>query len=247
MKNTLKFKVLVITILIGSTMALEAQKTFETDTIKSSSGNLEITFVGHASLVFKFQDKYFYIDPVMQMADYSAFPKADAILVTHDHGDHLDPVAIEKLTKPETQIFLSQLCFDNLKKGQICTNGSFFFACGVPVETTAAYNIYGLRGNGMPFHAKNEGNGYVLTFGSLKVYVAGDTELIPEMKKLKDIDIAFLPIGLPYTMQPSMAVEIAKMLKVKILYPYHFNNSNPNEVFKSLTGSPIDVRIRSMK
>ena len=133
---------------------------------------------------------------------------------THDHGDHFDPVAIEKITKPETEIFLTQLCFDRLKKGKVCPNEKYFIAAGIPVETVAAYNIYGLRGNGIPFHPKGEGNGYVLTFGQLKVYVAGDTELTPEMAKLKNIDIAFLPIGLPYTMEPAMAVEAAKELNL---------------------------------
>jgi L-ascorbate metabolism protein UlaG (beta-lactamase superfamily) len=247
MKNSIKVEILAAILFWGSTIGVNGQKAFETDTISTPAGNIEITFIGHASLQFKYQDRYYYIDPVMQLADYSLLPKADVILVTHDHGDHLDPVAIEKLSKPETEIFLPQLCFDKLKKGKVCDNGKFFIANGVPVETVAAYNIYNLRGNGKPYHARNEGNGYVLTFGPLRIYVAGDTEITPEMTKLKQIDIAFLPIGLPYTMEPQRAVEAAKILQLKILYPYHFNNSNPDELFRTLLGSPIDVRIRSMK
>jgi L-ascorbate metabolism protein UlaG (beta-lactamase superfamily) len=234
-------------LLFGVTAGATAQKTFEADTVKTSSGNLVITFIGHGSLLFTFLDKNIYVDPVMQMADYSLMPKADAILVTHDHGDHLDPVAIEKLTKPETQLFLSKLCYDKLKKGRVCENESCFMACGIPVQTVPAYNIVALRGNGKPYHPKGEGNGYVFTFGQTKVYVAGDTELTPEMAKLKDIEIAFLPIGLPYTMEPRMAADAAKAMKLKILYPYHFNNSNPDDVARALIGTPVEVRVRSLK
>lgn len=244
----MKVKVLFIIIMVGSSIASMGQKTLETDTIKMSTGNLLITSIGHSSLLFTYQDKYYYIDPVNQVANYSLLPKADAILVTHDHGDHLDPIAIEKITKQETQIFLTRLCYAKLKKGKVCTNESYFVAGGVPVETIAAYNIVGLRGNGVPYHPKGEGNGYVLTFGETKVYVAGDTELTPEMADLKNnIDIAFLPIGLPYTMEPRMAVDAAKLLNLKILYPYHFNNSNPDYVVQSLLGSSIEVRVRSLK
>jgi L-ascorbate metabolism protein UlaG (beta-lactamase superfamily) len=243
----MKIRALVIMIMVGSTFTVMGQAGFERDTIKTSAGNLIITFVGHASLVFTFQDRNIYIDPVMQMADFSLFPKADAILVTHDHGDHFDPVAIEKLTKPETEIYLTQLCYDKLKKGKVCHDGSFFIAAGIPGETIAAYNITRLRGNGLPFHPKGEGNGYVLTFGQIKVYIAGDTELTPEMRKLKDIDIAFLPIGLPYTMEPGMAIDAAKLLKVKILYPYHFNNSDPETLVRSLISTSTVVRVRSLK
>lgn len=235
---------LVVWFTISSVMG---QKGFVSDTVKTSAGNLVITCIGHASLLFNFQDRNIYIDPVMQVADYSQLPKADAILVTHEHGDHLDPVAIEKISKPETTIFETQACFDKLKKGQVFGNESFFVAAGVPVEAVAAYNIYGLRGNGIAYHPKGDGNGYVLTFGGVKVYVAGDTELTPQMSKLKNIDIAFLPIGMPYTMEPGMAIEAAKTLKPKILYPYHFNNSNPEEIVRAFIGTNTEVRVRSMK
>jgi L-ascorbate metabolism protein UlaG (beta-lactamase superfamily) len=243
----MKTKFLIIILLLGQFGIVAGQKSFETDTIKTSSGNLIITFIGHSSLLFSYQDRFIYVDPVMQLADYSLLPKADAILITHDHGDHLDPIAIEKILVPETQVFLTKLCFEKVKKGKICSNGSYFVAAGVPIETIAAYNINALRGNGKPYHPKGDGNGYVLSFGNKKVYIAGDTELTPEMAELKDIDIAFLPIGLPYTMEPRMAVDIAKLLKIKILYPYHFNNSNPDDVLRALMGSETEVRVRSMK
>ena len=249
MKQRAFYRVLIVllVLVIGSARGSMGQKVFERDTIKTVSGDLVITFIGHASLLFTYLDRNIYIDPVMQVADYSLLPKADAILVTHEHGDHFDPVAIEKLTKPETEVYLTKICSEKYAKGKVCTNESFFMAAGVPVETVAAYNIIALRGNGKPYHPKGVGNGYVLTFGDLKVYIAGDTELTPEMAKLKDISIAFLPIGLPYTMEPSMAIEAAVRLKLKILYPYHFNNSNPEEIVRALMGSKTEVRIRSLK
>jgi L-ascorbate metabolism protein UlaG (beta-lactamase superfamily) len=243
----MKARLLAVLIFLGGVLGANGQKVFERDTIRTVSGNLVITFVGHGSLLLTYHEKNIYIDPVLQVADYSGLPAADAILVTHDHGDHLDPAAIEKLSKPGTEIYLTGLCFDKLKKGKVINNEEFFMAAAIPVEAVAAYNIVGLRGNGIPFHPKGDGNGYVLTFGETKVYIAGDTELTREMAKLKDIDIAFLPIGLPYTMSPAMAVEAARVLKLKILYPYHFNNSNPEELVRALVGSPVEVRVRSMK
>jgi L-ascorbate metabolism protein UlaG (beta-lactamase superfamily) len=243
----MKLKLFILVFMVGPNLGALGQKVFEKDTIQTTAGNLVITFIGHGSLMFNFQDKSIYIDPVMQVADYSLLPKADAILVTHDHGDHFDPVAIEKLSKPGTEIFLTQLCFEKLKKGRVCPNETYFIASGIPVEAIPAYNIIGLRGNGVPFHPKGQGNGYILSFGSIKVFVAGDTEFTPEMAKLKGIDIGFLPIGMPYTMEPRMAIDAAIQLKLKILYPYHFNNSNPEELVRALMGSPTEVRVRSMK
>jgi len=231
----------------GSYVSSMGQKPFERDTIETISGKLVITFFGHASLLFNYQGLNIYVDPVMQVADYSQLPKADGILVTHEHGDHLDGVAIENITKPSTDLVLTRLCFDKIKKGKVVPNGKFFTAGGIPVESVAAYNIAGIRGNGIPYHPKGDGNGYILTFGETKVYVAGDTEFTPEMAKLKGIDIGFLPIGLPYTMAPQLAVQAASLLKLKIFYPYHFNNSNPEEVVRALVGSKTEVRIRSMK
>ena len=243
----LKTRFLAVIIILGSLTGVMGQKIYEKDTIKTQSGDLVITFLGHASLLFTYQGKEIYIDPVTHVADCSILPKADAILVTHEHGDHFDPVAIEKLTKPETQLFLTQLCYDKIKTGKVCLENKFYNACGIPVETVAAYNTTNIRGNGLPYHPKLQGIGYVFMIGGVKVYVAGDTELTQEMTDVKNIDIAFLPIGLPYTMAPGMAIEAAKMLKIKILYPYHFNTSNPEEILKAMAGYPIEVRLRSMK
>ena len=224
-----------------------SQKTYERDTIPTLNGDLVITFIGHASLQFTFMLKSIYIDPVGQVADYSTFPKADAIIITHEHGDHLDPEAIKTLSREDTEVYLTRLCLPKYPKGKVVGNGNFFLAGGVPIEAVPAYNIRNKRGNGLPFHPKGEGNGYVLLFGQTRVYVAGDSEPTVDMLKLKNIDIAFIPIGEPYTMSPYVAVEAIQKIHPRICYPYHFNNSNPDILKKALSDSGIEVRIRSMK
>ena len=224
-----------------------SQVEFQRDTIPTDGGDLVITFLGHGSLQFKYQGKEIFIDPVSQVADFSGFKKADAILVTHQHGDHLDIKVIDLLSDNNTELYLTQLCHKEVKKGVIVTSGEYLAVAGIPVEVVPAYNIMGKRGNGIPYHPKGDGNGYILTFSNVRVYVAGDTEWIPEMKNFEAITIAFLPVALPYTMSVPMAVQVAKELQPKILYPYHFNQTNPEEVVKLLFGTDIEVRIRPMK
>jgi L-ascorbate metabolism protein UlaG (beta-lactamase superfamily) len=238
------FIIIAITLIVTNSYG---QKLFERDTIPTIGGNLVITFIGHASLQFNYQERNIYIDLVNQVVDFSVFPKADAILITHDHGDHLDPAAIKKLSKPETVVYLTELSKRKYPGGKVYGNGYFFIAAGVPVEVVPAYNIANLRGNGLPYHPKGEGNGYILTFGNTRVYITGDTEPIYEMKKIKNIQIIFLPIAEPFTMSYYAAAEVAKLLNPDILYPYHHNDTDPNELKKLLKDTEIDVRIRSLK
>jgi L-ascorbate metabolism protein UlaG (beta-lactamase superfamily) len=227
--------------------ALFGQSAFQKDTIPTQGGELIITFIGHGSLLFTWQDKQIYIDPVGQYADFSKMPKADAILVTHDHGDHLDAAVIESLSTVKTELYLTDLCQKKLLKGKIISNGGTFKAAGIPVEAVPAYNIISKRANGKPYHEKGDGNGYILTFSDVKLYVSGDTELIPEMKNIRDLDIAFLAVTEPYTMTVTMAVEAVKLLKPRIFYPYHLNRTNPEEIAQALKNSGIEVRIRKME
>jgi L-ascorbate metabolism protein UlaG (beta-lactamase superfamily) len=132
--------------------------------------------------------------------------------------------------------------------GIVMKNGDVDTVSGLRIEAVPAYNIVHKRPDGAPFHPKGIGNGYVLTFGKTRVYVAGDTENIPEMKSLKNIDIAFLPMNLPYTMTPEMVADAAKGFMPKILYPYHFGDTDTSRIVALLKGTPsIDVRIRKMK
>jgi L-ascorbate metabolism protein UlaG (beta-lactamase superfamily) len=226
----------------------EEEKVFEEDIIKTSAGDLKITFVGHGTLMFAFGGEVIHIDPVSGEADYSKMPKADLILITHEHGDHLDPKAIKVIRKEDTEIVLAQACAEEVKGGIVMKNGDVKTVGGLEIEAVPAYNIVHKRDNGVPFHPKGRGNGYVITFGDKRVYVAGDTENTPEMKKMKDIDIAFLPMNVPYTMTPEMVADAAKAFRPKIIYPYHFGSTDTSELVELLKGEEgIEVRIRDMK
>ena len=220
---------------------------FEQDIIKSIAGDLKITFIGHATLMFEFGGKVIHVDPWSKLADYAKLPKADLILITHAHGDHLDPAAIEALRKPETEIVVSPVVDDRVPGCRVLANGETATVQGVKVEAVPAYNLVHMRSEGVPFHPKGEGNGYVLTFGDTRVYVAGDTENIPEMANLGDITAAFLSMNLPYTMTPEMAAGAARAVHPRILYPYHFGETDTAELEKLLAGGGIEVRVRAMK
>jgi L-ascorbate metabolism protein UlaG (beta-lactamase superfamily) len=132
--------------------------------------------------------------------------------------------------------------------GSVMHNGDSKIFEGIAVAAVPAYNLVHKRENGQPYHPKGEGNGYVLTFGAKRIYIAGDTENIPEMSRLKGIDIAFLPMNLPYTMTPEMAATAARSFHPKVLYPYHYGETDPSRLVSLLKGSPgIEVRIRRMR
>jgi L-ascorbate metabolism protein UlaG (beta-lactamase superfamily) len=226
--------------------SVAAQK-YETDVFDTSAGPLKITFLGHGSLLFGFGDKTIYLDPVMEWADFSQFPKANLILLTHEHKDHKDTKALELLRNERTVLVGSESCAKDVEALKIMHNGERLTSQGIGIEAVPAYNIVHMRSPGQPFHPKGSGNGYVITFGDKRVYVAGDTENIPEMKELKAIDVAFLPMNLPYTMTPEMAADAAKSFKPKILYPYHFGTSDTARIVELLKGDKgIEVRIRKL-
>jgi len=221
---------------------------FEEDILKTSQGELKIAFIGHGTLMMTFGGKVIHVDPVGSYADYSKLPQADLILVTHEHGDHLDPKAIGILRKSGTDVVGTEKCAEKVQNMIIMKNGDSKVFQGFNVEAVPAYNIVHMRGPGAPFHPKGQGNGYVLTFADKRVYVGGDTENIPEMKDLKNIDVAFLPMNLPYTMTPDMVAEAAKIIKPKILYPYHFGDTDTSKLVELLKNEKgIEVRIRKMK
>ena len=224
-----------------------AQNSFQEDVLQTSAGELKITFVGHGTLMFTFGDLVIHVDPWSRVADYGDMPKADLILVTHEHGDHLDAGAIQAVTKHNTSLVLTEMCAEKVDGGIVLRNGQTQTIAGVRIEAVPAYNLVHLRSNGSPYHPKGIGNGYVLTFGDTRVYVAGDTENTPEMKQLTGIDVAFLPMNLPYTMDPEMVADAATAFKPRILYPYHYGETDVSELVHLLAGEPdIEVRIRDM-
>jgi L-ascorbate metabolism protein UlaG (beta-lactamase superfamily) len=170
------------------------------------------------------------------------------LLLTHEHRDHLDLKALNPLRTEKTVVILTETCAKQVEGGMVMKNGDVKMMEGLKIEAVPAYNLVHKRDNGQPFHPKGIGNGYVLTFGDKRVYVAGDTENIPEMKALKDIDIAFLPMNLPFTMTPEMVADAAKAFKPKILYPYHFGNTDTSRLLDLMKAAQgVEIRIRKMK
>ncbi len=225
-----------------------AEQGLEVDTIPTSAGDLEIAFVGHGTLMFKFGGMVVHVDPVSREADYAEMPKGDVILVTHDHGDHFDANAVELVRKRGTAIVVPPKCAAAVTGETVMSNGDVREVGGLRVEAVPAYNIVHKRGSGEPFHPRGDGNGYVITFGDKRVYVAGDTENTPDVKALEGIDIAFLPMNLPYTMTPEMVADAARAFRPKILYPYHYGNTDTSELTALLADeADIEVRIRQMQ
>lgn len=243
-----KISFLLLLFIMTFTFSADAMEPFETDIIKTSDGDLKITFIGHGTLMFAFDQQIIHVDPFSKVADYSKLPKADVILITHEHFDHLDLKALEQIRTEKTKVVLTAACSKQVKNGIIMKNGDVQTVNGLKIESIPAYNLVHKRDNGQPFHPKGVGNGYIITFGDRRVYVAGDTENIPEMKSLREIDCAFLPMNLPYTMTPEMVADAAKAFQPKILYPYHFGNTDTSKLLTLLQDQKeIEVRIRNMK
>lgn len=226
--------------------ALEGAVGKGADRFETGRGPLEIVFIGHASLAFEFQGKLIYVDPVTRYADYAKYPKADLLLVTHEHGDHMDPAAVASLETRATRLVSPEATRAKLGKGEALEHGGKIEAAGIAVVAVPAYNTTAGRTNYHPKERKD--NGYVLTVGDLRIYVAGDTEPIPEMADLGKIDIAFLPMNQPYTMTPEQTAAAARTIKPKILYPYHFGTTDTGALAKLLSDEPgIEIRIRELQ
>ena len=224
----------------------DALAPFQEDVFPTSAGEVRIAFLGHGTLMFSFSGKVIHVDPYGKVADYATLPKADGVLITHEHQDHLDMDALTKILKDDTEIILNEKSFEVMQRGKVLRNGDSALVAGVKVEAVPAYNILHKRDNGQPFHPKGLHNGYILTFGDTRFYIAGDTENTPEMKELRDIAVAFLPMNLPYTMTPEMAADAALAFRPKILYPYHFGQTDPWKLADLLKSSGIEVRIRNL-
>jgi len=224
-----------------------AGKDYAMDVLQTSQGELKITCIGHGTLMFEFDGKAIHVDPWSNLADYAGMPKADLILITHEHRDHLDATAIAALSKPATKVVANAAAGKQVAGSVVMGNGDTQTFLDIKVEAVPAYNIEHMRSPGVPFHPKGNGNGYVLTFGDKRVYVAGDTEHVPEMKALGKIDCAFLPMNLPYTMTPEMAAAAAREIKPEILYPYHFGQTDTAKLVALLEGTGIEVRVRDMQ
>ena len=218
-KSSLRLFALLFTFSFSILTSSAAQKTDEFTT--KSGKKVTITCIKHASIEINYNGTEIQVDPVGMWlkpeTDYATFPKANIILVTHEHKDH----------------------FDRARNGETVK-----YAADITIEAVPAYNTTPGREQ---YHPQGRDNGYVLTLDGLRIYIAGDTEDIPEMANLKDIDIAFLPCNQPYTMTVEQCVNAAKIIKPKVLFPYHYSDTPVHKISMQLAGSGIDVRIRDYK
>lgn len=221
--------------------------TYEVDVFKTTSGKtVKFHALVHASIRIEYDGKEIEIDPVTKLGnrviDYTTMPKADFLFVTHEHGDHFDKEAIKLLTGDNTQLIMNQRCAEMYGSGQAMVNGDKMqIAEDFNVEAVPAYNTTESR---TQFHPQGRDNGYILILDGLRIYIAGDTEDIPEMASIKDIDIAFLPCNQPYTMTTEQLVKAAKTIKPKVLFPYHYGQTDVSSIPSQLKEDGIDVRIR---
>ena len=202
--------------------------------------------IKHGSIRLQYDGMEFEIDPVINLngktTDYAAFPKADYILVTHEHYDHLDPEAIHALEKDGTTLITNQSCAGKLGKGVVMGNGDARdLSDHIHLEAVPAYNT---TSGHEKFHPKGRDNGFILTLDGFRIYIAGDTEDIPEMADIKNIDIAFLPCNQPYTMTPKQLAKAVSMLQPKVVFPYHYGDTSMDEVRALLKDASTDLRIR---
>jgi L-ascorbate metabolism protein UlaG (beta-lactamase superfamily) len=227
-------------------LAIPAAAFGQQNAIPAVGGNITITPFQHASLQVEHAGKVIQVDPAQ--GDQSKAKPGDLVLVTDIHGDHLNPDALAKVRKAGAPVVMpaavQSQAGDKIKPPvEVLANGQTRTVAGVAVEAVPMYNLQRGPAAGQLFHPRGRGNGYILTLGGKRIYFAGDTECIPEIKALKDIDVAFMPMNLPYTMPPSEAAECVRAFKPKIVYPYHFQGQKPEEFEAALKGSGIEVRI----
>lgn len=208
----------------------------------TSAGSVKITPLNHASTLIEAGGKVIYLDPAKPVK-FSGLPKADLILITDIHGDHMDPDSIKDVSKSDTEIFAAPAVVQTVTSAKPIANGETKTWQGWTIEAIPAYNLKRGPAPGKLFHDKGRGNGYVLTYGGKRFYFSGDTEGVPEMRALKNIDVAFVCMNLPYTMPPEEAADAVKAFHPKIVIPYHYRGSDLSVFQKALEGTGIEVRL----
>jgi L-ascorbate metabolism protein UlaG (beta-lactamase superfamily) len=182
-------------------------------------GDVEITTFIHSSIQLEHAGKVIQIDP-WSLADLSKAKPADLILVTDDPAHHLDVNAIARLRKPGAPVIIASNGKSKVPDGVVLANGQATDAAGVHVEAVAAYDLT----PGEPYHPKGEANGYIVTLGGRRIYVAGVTQCVPEITALKNIDVVFFPMNVPLArMEPPAAIDCLKKLRPRVVYPYHYD------------------------
>lgn len=223
-------------------MAVLAHAAAEPQVFSTSAGPVKITPLNHASTLIEAGGKTIYLDPAKPVK-FSGLPKADLILITDIHGDHMDPDSIKDTSKADTEIFAAPAVVQTVTAAKPIANGETKTWQGWTIEAIPAYNLKRGPAPRKLFHDKGRGNGYVLTYGGKRFYFSGDTEGVPEMRALKNIDVAFVCMNLPYTMPPEEAAEAVKAFHPKIVIPYHYRGADLTVFQKALEGTGIEVRL----
>jgi L-ascorbate metabolism protein UlaG (beta-lactamase superfamily) len=234
----LRFAALAVAALLLSANAANAA---EAQVFKTSKGDVKITPIYHAAMLIEAGGKKIYVDPA-KPAVITGMPKADLILITDIHGDHMDQNEITELSASGTEILAPPAVVKTITNAKSISNGESKDWEGWKIEAIPMYNIKRGPSEGKLFHDKGRGNGYVLSYGGKRFYISGDTEAIPEMEALKNIDVAFVCMNLPYTMPPEEAAEAVKKFHPKVVIPYHYGMSDLNVFKKGLEGTKIEVR-----
>ena len=229
-------KLLLFAATMGAALLCAQVQTFST-----SAGSVKLTPIFHASFTLEAGGKVINVDPA-KPAPLNGLPKADLILLTDIHGDHMDAASIATVSKTGTVIWAPEAVAKTITTATVIANGETKTWSGFTIEAVPMYNEKRGPAPGKMFHDKGRGNGYVITYGGKRFYISGDTEGIPEMRALKNIDVALVCINLPYTMPPEEAAEAVKAFHPAIVIPYHHRGSDLAVFEKSLAGSGIEVR-----
>ena len=233
----------------ASSIVMVAAQLPTPDKLPATGGDITIAPINHATLQLTYAGKVVEVDPVAAAGTYAGFAAPDIILITDIHGDHLDPATVNKRKKATTTIVAPQAAVAQLTGAQIANpvvmnNGDKKTIEGIDIEAIPMYNLTRGPSAGQLYHTKGRGNGYVLTIGGKRIYIAGDTEGIPEMRALKNIDVAFIPMNLPYTMTPQAAAEAVRAFHPRRVYPYHYMGQDPRSFAAQLENTSTDILLR---
>jgi L-ascorbate metabolism protein UlaG (beta-lactamase superfamily) len=248
MNTRIVWRVFALLALAAGCVSAQQAGNREADTLTTSAGDLKITPIQHASIMLEWSGRVIDVDP-WGAEHYTGLPKADLILITHSHGDHLDPRALAAVTKEDTVVVASEAAARTITIARGLANGMklelALAGVSVGIEAVAAYNVSRGPAPGQLYHPKGHGNGYILTLGGKRIYVSGDTECIPEITALKNIDVAFMCMNLPYTQTPQEAAECVKKFRPAMVYPYHYRGQDPQVFADALRDEKgIEVRLR---
>ncbi len=214
------------------------------DRVPASGGDITITPINHATLEIAHAGHVILVDPTGE-GSYAGRPAPTIILLTDVHPDHLHPATIAKVRKPDTKIVAPAAVAETVKDAIVIANGETKTVDGISIEAVPMYNLTRGPAAGQLFHTKGRGDGYILTIGGKRIYIAGDTECTPEMKAVKNIDVAFVPMNLPYTMTAEEAAACVKEFRPKIVYPYHYRGTDL-KVFENALKDEKGIEVRSL-